>query len=226
MERAKAYLWLLTVIMGLAINKAVIDLVSLLTGSPGINDLPLWNPLVRFAIFLILSVRGTLAAHWYFDKTYISKNLQIVPPGYFFDLLIGLANFLIFVPLAATITAPVNQSSRFSYWLNQRLMGGQEVPTFDWILALLLTFLLFWPVLKLISWYCGGQPPRRIQVFWALLNFFTFLFCAVVFLVYKLLQMNLQNAEIWIFAAVLIASALDFWGTIVESSPLSKWLSP
>ncbi len=227
MDRAKAYSWLLTIVMGVAITTAVRELADLVA-SPSRPQHPLVSPsLVRFAIFLLLSIRWTMGVLWYLDKAYISKNPESLSKTYFLDFFVLFINFLVFVPLALTITAPPAPASILADRLNRLLLGGKEVSAFIWILALLLVYDSLWFVLKLLWWLFGGtEGPRRVQLFWALLNFFTLLLCLIVFLFYGWLGKDLQAAEVPILYIVLPASLLDLWGTVIEDSPLSRWLSP
>lgn len=99
MDRAKAYSWLLTIIMGVAITTAVRELSMLIVIAPGSAPSPTPSPIaaavVRFCIFILLSVRWTMGVLWYFDKVYISKG-PAVPLGrdYFMDFFVSFVNFL------------------------------------------------------------------------------------------------------------------------------------
>jgi hypothetical protein len=110
MDRAKVYSWLLTIIMGVAITTAVRELSVLIAMPPA--PVPLPNPppiaatVIRFSIFLLLSVRWTMGVLWYFDRAYVSK-VPAVPLGreYFMDFFVSFVNFLFFVPSALTVTS-------------------------------------------------------------------------------------------------------------------------
>ncbi len=227
MDRAKSYLWLLTVIMGLAITTAVKDFVVLLT-APATTPSSYWPTAVRFAIFLILSIRWTLGTLWYFDRAYISNpGVHVLPASYFFDFVVAFVNFLLFVALAVAVTAAPTLGSYLSDVLNNTLVGGKQVAPFVWVLALLLSYDSIWFVLMVIWWWkCGGEKPRRVHVFWTTINSFTFLLCGFIFLLYGWQGKALQDAELPMLFVILVASSLDFWGTVVEVSPLSQWLSP
>jgi hypothetical protein len=227
MDRAKAYSWLLTIVIGVAITTAVRELATLIATPGGSSTSLISASLVRFAIFLLLSIRWTMGVLWYLDKAYLSKSLEVLPTAYFFDFFVLLINFLVFVPLALTITTPRTPASPLAGWLNTHLTGGREVSTFIWIFALLLTYDSLWFALKLL-WrgFAGGEGPRRVHLFWASLNFLTFLLCAIVFLFYGWTGKDLESAEVPILYIVLAASVLDLWGTVMEDSPLSRWLSP
>jgi len=237
MERVKSYSWVLTVIMGIAITVAVRELATLIAAPPDPNHQPVLASLVRFGIFFALCIRWTLGTLWYLDKAYISnKNFGAITAGYFVDFFVLLTNFLVFVPLALTVTAPAIPASLLAQWLNDTLLGGKQVSTFIWILVLLLLYdllwftakSLWWLLIGRISWFRSwrGDPPRRIHAFWTVLNFLTLLLCAVIFLGYGFLGKDLQGAEVWILIVISLASGIDIWATIVEDSPYSQWLSP
>ncbi len=227
MDRVKTYSWLLTVIMGLAVTTAIKEVASILASPPAEKQLSLWPILIRFGIFLPLSIRWTLGTLWYFDRAYISKNIQSLPAGYLFEFLTAVMNFVIFVGLAVTITSAPSPPSYLSQWLNDIFVGGKEVTTFLWILALLLIYDFIWIVPRLFAWlFLRGTMPRRVHLFWTALNFATFTFCALFFLFYAWQGKDLQDAELPIFIIILFASGIDLWGTVVEDSPLSKYLSP
>ncbi len=190
--------------------------------------------LFRFGIFLFLSIRWSLGVAWYLDRAYISKNLQFLPAGFFVDFFLLFLNFLVFVPLALSITAPPAPASRLAAYLNQILLGGREISTFLWILVLLLLLDSFWFVANGIWWFVTKIPflnrwhsaPRRIHVFWAVLNILTLLVCAVFFLGHIFLGGDLQSAERWLFWIILAATVVDILGTVVEDTRWSQALSP
>jgi hypothetical protein len=117
MDRAKAYSWLLTIIMGVVITTAV-RLSTLIVVAQGSGPAPtpphIAAAVVRFFIFILLAVRWTMGVLWYFDKVYISKS-PAVPLGreYFMDFFVSFVNFLFFVPLALTVTTAAADSRRF-----------------------------------------------------------------------------------------------------------------
>lgn len=226
MDRAKAYSWLLTVVMGIAITTAVKDLSVLVTTQTGTSNTPILPALVRFAIFLLLSIRWTLGALWYFDKAYISKNPPALGVNYFFDFFKFLIGFLIFVPLALTVTSPPANPSPLSSWLNNLLIENKELSAFIWILILLLLYDCIWFVLKCILWIINKEAPRRITAFWAILNLITLLICLLLVFFRAFLGKSLHGAESQILFVILAASIIDILGTIVEDSPLSQRLSP
>lgn len=228
MDRAKAYSWLLTIIMGVAITTALKEVSTLVATSPqvGTNTYPIAPALVRFGIFLVLSIRWTLDTLWYLDRAYLSKNPELLGTAYFFDLFVALVNFLVFVPLALTILPSPTPASPLSKWLNEKLLEGKDVSTFIWILALLLAYDLIWLLVKCVWSFVGGDKPRRVHVFWGILNLATLLVSTIVFLFHGFMQKDLQAAELYILYVVLIASAVDLFGTIIEDSKLSQWLSP
>src|SRR5882762_9512210 len=141
MDRAKAYSWLLTVIMGVAITTAVKELSALLAIplAAGASPTPsaIAPAVIRFSIFLLLSVRWTMGVLWYFDKAYISKQ-PAIPLGreYFMDFFVSLINFLFFVPLALTVTTSAvlrsSLSSRLNNLLSSRRLGSVSNFLPDW----------------------------------------------------------------------------------------------
>jgi len=231
MDRAKAYSWLLTILMSVAITTARKELSQLLVipaGSVSSSGPPaIAAAVIRFFIFLVLSVRSTMGVLWYFDKAYISKR----PPAplgrqYFMDFFISFLNFLFFVPLALTVTTSAVVQSPLSTRLNNLLLGGKNVSSFIWILALLLFYDSIWMFIDLVIWFFTKKWPRRVQLFWFVLNLFTFLLCGFIFLLYGFLGKDLQNAEVWILAVLFPISLLYLYGTVIETSSLSQQLSP
>jgi hypothetical protein len=231
MDRAKAYSWLLTIIMSVAITTAVKELSQLLAipsgSAPSLSPPPIAAAVIRFFIFLLLSVRSTLGVLWYFDKAYISKQPP-VPLGrkYFIDFFISFLNFLFFVPLALTVTTSALVQSPLSIRLNSLLLGGKNVSSFIWILALLLFYDSLWLFVDLVTWFFTRKSLGRVQIFWFVLNLFTFLLCGFIFLLYGFLGKDLQNAEVWILAVLIPISLFYLYGTVLETSSLSKQLSP
>lgn len=215
--------------MGVAITTAVREVATVIATPPVSPNTqsPVLPALVRFAIFLLVSIRWTMGVLWYLDKAYISKRPDVLTRQYFYDFFFLFINFLFFVPLALTITTPASAHARLSDWLNNLLVGSRQVSAFIWILALLLAYDFFWFLLKVLQRFLfRGEGPRRIHVFWAILNFATLLICAVIFLLYGWLQKDLQGAEVPILVVVLLASVIDLWGTVVEDSQLSQLISP
>jgi len=230
MDRVKAYSWLLTVVMGLALTTALKELTSAvaepITSSPAP---PLAPTVVRFTIFLVLSVRWTMGVLWYFDRAYVSKSPPPAQLGheFFLEFFVILVNFGLFVPLAVTITDPPAAVSRLSAWLNKLILGGKEASTFVWLLVFLLVYDFAWFLLKFALWAVSLQRfPRRVYAFWGVLNFVSLMACVIIFLFYGWRQWDLQAAEVPILYVILIASLIDIAGTIVETSALSQWLSP
>jgi hypothetical protein len=105
-------------------------------------------------------------------------------------------------------------------------MGGKNVSSFIWILALLFLYDFIWILNDLVMWILKKREPRRVQLFWFILNLFTFLVCGFIFLLYGFLGKDLQNAEVWILLVLVPVSLIDFYGTVIETSSLSKRLSP
>lgn len=105
-------------------------------------------------------------------------------------------------------------------------MGGKNVSSFIWILAFLFLYDFLWILIDFAVWIFKKKEPRRVQVFWCVLNLFTFLLCGFIFLLYGFLGKDLQNAEVWILLVLIPVSAIDFYGTVIETSSLSKKLSP
>ncbi|HEY0376983.1 MAG TPA: hypothetical protein VGC87_08505 [Pyrinomonadaceae bacterium] len=229
MDRAKSYSWLLTVVMGVALTSAVKELSTLIATPPGPGVPPIFPALTRFFIFLILSIRWTLETLWYFDRAYISQNPQ--PPqlgiNYFFDFFKALINFLIFVPLALSVTAPTSPATPLSEWLNRILLNGREVSTFIWILILLLTYDVVFFLIKFGLWLITRRrAPLRIHFFWACLNLAMLVFCILVYLLWAFLGKPSEGAEKAIFFIILIMSTLSLGATVIEDSPTSARLSP
>jgi hypothetical protein len=229
MDRAKSYSWLLTVVMGVALTSAVKELSTLIATPPGPNVPSIFPALIRFLIFLILSIRWTLETLWYFDRAYISQNPHPSQLGanYFFDFFKALINFLIFVPLALSVTAPTSPASPLSDWLNRNLVNGREVSTFIWILILLLTFDFVLFIIRVAVWKITGRlEPLRIHLFWFCLNLLTLLLCMLVYLLWAFLGKTSEGAEIAIFVIILLLSIVDLGATVIETTSFSSKLSP
>ena len=148
MDRVKAYCWMLTVVMGVAVTSAVNRVAGVVAGPIDLNSpsVSLGPVLVRFSIFLILAVRWTLGELWYFDKAFIEPK-KPADEQFFAHLYITFLNFVLFVLLAFTITDPPIAVSRLSSWLNQDLLAGKQVSTFIWVLGGLLAYDCAWFVL-------------------------------------------------------------------------------
>jgi hypothetical protein len=217
--------------MGVALTTAIRELSTLIaTPLPqGVSNPSLTSALTRFGIFLLLSIRWTLGILWYFDRVYISKNPPTLGVNYFFDFFKALINFLVFVPLAIAVTAS-SSTSPLATWMNTALVGGKPVSTFVWILLLILFYDLIFFLLKCGLWLVLKEVPLRIHIFWAILNFLTLIFCMLVYLLSVFRGSDPQaaavSAEIPIFYIILFATLIDLVGTVIEDSPLSKFLSP
>jgi hypothetical protein len=212
--------------MGVALTTAVKELSTLIATPINPNTLPLSPAITRFAIFLLLSIRWTLGVLWYLDRAYISKNAPTLGMNYFFDFFKAFINFLVLVPLALAVTSPTTQASPLSGWLNSGLLGGKEVSTFIWILILLLGYDVLLFFIKLILWLITRrQGPLRVHIFWATLNLFTLILCMLIYLLWAFLGKTSEGAEQAIFFVILVISLIDLVGTVIEDSPISRFIA-
>jgi hypothetical protein len=222
-ERAKAYTWLLTVIIGLAVTTGVRQFSEFLIAAP---TKPLLPVAVRFAIFLILAIRWTLGSLWYFDKYYISNtNVTGLSKPFFWDLFVSFFNFLAFVPLALTITTP-GDDSVVAKWLNTHIAGGKQVSFFLWILGFLLAYDSIWLLIRKLGLKrIRGTSTMRIHWLWTILNLITLLFCCCILFWYGWQGKPLERAEIFIGFVLVIAAMFDLNVTVLENSEFNQWLS-
>jgi hypothetical protein len=227
-DRVKSYSWMLTVVMGIAITSAVNKLAAVLAGplDPNSPPVPLGPVLIRFFIFLVLALRWTLGELWYLDKAFVSKPPAPLGEEFFVHLYITFLNFVLFVLLAFTVSDPPKSFSNLSAFLNRALLGGKQVSTFIWVLGGLLAYDFAWFLLAAILRVLFGHALKRVQLYWAALNFITLLLCIVVFIFYGWMGKELQSAELPILYIVLVTSVIDIACTVVETSRPSQWLSP
>jgi hypothetical protein len=223
-ERAKVYSWLLTVIAGLAVTTAVREFSNALIEAKSIDQiLPI---MVRFLIFIFLFIRWSLGSLWYFDKFYISNpHLQGQDRAFLWDLIASFFNFMIFVPLALTISISAMHPSFLAALLNGKFAAGKQISLFSWILVLLLAYDVIWVgVMKLWSFSGRIRPPQRIHIFWLTLNLITLVFCIAVLAWHGMVGASLEKAETYILILLFFVALIDFNCTILGESDLSKWI--
>ena len=129
----------LTIVMGIAMTIAVQGAGALLATGDGLgSDLDPNAVFVRFAIFVLLSIRWTVISLWYLQVTYNPDPEKRVQSRYLVDVLVMFVSFLLFVPLANNVVD--FEPSLLSQNLDTRFAGSRQVSTFIWVLALLLLY--------------------------------------------------------------------------------------
>lgn len=226
-ERAKAYTWLLTVIIGLAVTTGVREFSLFLISPPKTPPPALLPVAVRFAIFIILAIRWTLGSLWYFDKYYISnKKVEGLTKPFFWDLFVSFFNFLAFVPLSLTITNPATADSMVAKWLNDHIAGGKQLSLFLWIVGFLLAYDSVWLIIRKVGLKrIRGTSTMRIHWLWTILNLVTLSICCCILFWFGWQGKPLESAEIFIAFVLIVAAMFDLNVTVLENSEFNWWLT-
>ncbi|HZR24156.1 MAG TPA: hypothetical protein VFA59_11250 [Vicinamibacterales bacterium] len=194
--------WVYGVIVGLAIQQALTDLVPHLFAPPHETFSVEFHEGVRVSIFLIVITRFYLGAASFFDEAHAADPGKFKRRSYPMDFLFGFFHFLVFFVWAVTLNPHKMPQNLFNY--------------------------LLWVILGYDTiWYfaCRQYDTRHLMKLWTALNLFTLVLSLLFFFGSLQAGWRFETAEEIALLPVLVASLIDLMELVTGKAMIKNWLA-
>jgi hypothetical protein len=192
--------WVFGVIVGLAIQQVLTDLVPHLFAPPHETFFFEFHEGVRLFLFLIMITRFYLGSAQFFEDAHATEKYQ--RRSYPMDFLFGFFHFIIFFVWAVSIN-PHKMPPELFRWMLWVILGYDAV----WYMA------------------CRQYDTRHLMKLWTALNALTLVLSVMAFYVMQAAGFSQQSAEEVAFIPVFAASLVDFMELVTGRPMFKKWLA-